>query len=1049
MKRTIFLLSLIVSIFTSIYADGVIPYARTGNLLKNGSFEYGLHTNWEYKLITGSEATFNLEQNTNVKDGTVALRVDVNSVSRANNNSIGASTRVTVGNDSIYLLRFWACGPEDSKLYVDIDGCVNSGILYELHTGQTVFQFPFKVDPKRQDRQLTISFYFRDDITRERTYITQKDENENEQVLECSVSSYRGVSYYIDGVEVLDSRNKQGHDVYNTYIWNYNRRNNAEGKTWSAGDNDVSLQLPDGRTIWFFNDSFYGKNHPELNRFHEGGDFVRNIVLVQDQNDMFTTYPVTNQGGQRVFFRIPDSDVIYKDDGGVENCFWVGNALIENDTIKVHLIEVYGEDRAYLGKFTYPELKFVGIEQQAEFCHKYETFFVEGNTIYLYKTEDVKRINDEGKEEDTFERHMHAAKTKLGNLNGKKEPWEYWDGANWTTDRNRSARILDLMGDAVIKIGEGNYAHVSMPVLSPDVKVSFAPAPQGPWTGKHTVITGDLSDKHWYYMPNFHKQLPNGNYSVSFSANYGYCLFFCRDCQQQSYTDKFWYRQRYIEVDLLGMSPYTKNKKDCAGIENGTAYFDECGECVGGTTGKAPCINSIAKLYTSPDYTGNVTGLDVGEYLFADLAALGFDTQSPASVKLTDGYIASLFEEDSFTGNMRTIESETAHIESNIKSIIIRRKGIENLSGIYSIQNKHSELYMGVTGAQANPLVVQVPYTEEDSQHFELQYTGNGYYKIINQLGKKLLNVVNMGKTSKANLELWGRQEYDITLLNGSVSDQYNNSSFNEGVSGIIDKSTSTKYRTSYDQAWVQYQSPASCVITKYSLTSVVGSDRLGDPRNWTLYGSNNGTDWTALDTRTNISFSRQIEERSFTFTNELTFSHYRIDMSCTTGQNLQVAEWKLFVRGEYGQEFDSQKFIVQDAGNGYVRIINKNSDMPVEVLDGLTDEGVRLWQSEDQQQTGALWKLTKIGGSSIEEVKDNLHFVINPNPVKETINIEMLDDSATNQIVISDLNGRILYNQSHTGAKISIPVSHWAKGVYLVKVYTNDGICGQKIVKL
>lgn len=28
---------------------------------------------------------------------------------------------------------------------------------------------------------------------------------------------------------------------------------------------------------------------------------------------------------------------------------------------------------------------------------------------------------------------------------------------------------------------------------------------------------------------------------------------------------------------------------DCAGVENGTAYIDECGDCVGGTTGKKPC----------------------------------------------------------------------------------------------------------------------------------------------------------------------------------------------------------------------------------------------------------------------------------------------------------------------------------------------------------------------------------------------------------------------------------------------------------------------------
>jgi len=34
----------------------------------------------------------------------------------------------------------------------------------------------------------------------------------------------------------------------------------------------------------------------------------------------------------------------------------------------------------------------------------------------------------------------------------------------------------------------------------------------------------------------------------------------------------------------------TKPKKDCAGVVGGTAYKDTCGYCVGGTTGKLPCV---------------------------------------------------------------------------------------------------------------------------------------------------------------------------------------------------------------------------------------------------------------------------------------------------------------------------------------------------------------------------------------------------------------------------------------------------------------------------
>ena len=41
-----------------------------------------------------------------------------------------------------------------------------------------------------------------------------------------------------------------------------------------------------------------------------GGKFVRNAVVVQN-TDGHLSLPVTNQGGQNTYFRIPDEDVIY------------------------------------------------------------------------------------------------------------------------------------------------------------------------------------------------------------------------------------------------------------------------------------------------------------------------------------------------------------------------------------------------------------------------------------------------------------------------------------------------------------------------------------------------------------------------------------------------------------------------------------------------------------------------------------------------------------------------------------------------------------------
>ena len=55
--------------------------------------------------------------------------------------------------------------------------------------------------------------------------------------------------------------------------------------------------------------------------------------------------------------------------------------------------------------------------------------------------------------------------------------------------------------------------------------------------------------------------------------------------------------------------------KDCAGVLSGTAYTDDCGVCVGGTTGKTACmkdcngvINGTAKLDNCSRCIGGTTG---------------------------------------------------------------------------------------------------------------------------------------------------------------------------------------------------------------------------------------------------------------------------------------------------------------------------------------------------------------------------------------------------------------------------------------------------------
>jgi hypothetical protein len=930
------------------------------NYLKNGSFEYGLNTAWEYKVVGTSKATFSIDQSARVMDGKVALKVDVTSISVTNNNSIKATTHLTAGTDSLYLLRFWARGGEESRIFVEVEGSETPGVLYEMHTGKTLFYFPFKFDTQKTDKELTVNFYFRDNKTKQKI---EKD---------CKVNTLNGATYYLDGVEVLDPDNKQNIDVINTYNWN--QKLGATG--WVTGDNDVSLLLPDGRTIWFFNDSFYAPNHPENNRLSDIGSFVRNAVAIQEPDGSITTRPVTNQGGQTVFFRIP-ADQEIKDGSSVKNLFWVGDAIMEDGKIKVHLIEcleagggVENTNRSYIASFSYPELEYLGMEKQAAFCARSETFFVDDadNKIYLYRTEDA----------GTWERYTHVARTDLGNLTGKNSDWEFWDGTAWTTNKvagdAAAARVNNMMADGVTKLGPGSYAQVSMPPMGHEVQVSFAPAPQGPWTTKQTVYTATPDSASWYYMPNFHGQLPNGNYSISFSANFTYCLFFCKDCETWAFVDKYWYRPRYIQVDLLALSPYSQ-KVDCAGVAGGTAYLDDCEECVGGTTGKEPCV-----------------------------------------------------------------------------PVIIPREGITGLSGIYAIQNKQSELYMSIkdNSLENYALVVQSEYADNESQQFELDDLGDGYYNIVNVASGMPIGATNYSKVPEANIEQWNGFDYvNIMKLEGSsVSAQYDPTVVTDGINNVIDDNNATVYRTSNARAWIQFHSTTPKVVSRYSIMSAVANVIPRDPKNWALSGSNDGNTWVQLDTISGARFQRS-DEQFYSVDNETAYSYYRQTIECYSGSQLQLAEWKLFEKILPETGVDNQKFVIQDAGSGYVKFFAKHSDMAVEVLDGFTYAGANVRQMPDIGQLGSLWKLTNVSTGIEDVINENSgkpELIIYPNPVKQEFYIQLPSEWQGSDFFIYNISGGLVY--SGKVSNTSFDIAHLPAGYYVTKVQKQDDVLVARLIK-
>lgn len=108
----------------------------------------------------------------------------------------------------------------------------------------------------------------------------------------------------------------------------------------------------------------------------------------------------------------------------------------------------------------------------------------------------------------------------------------------------------------------------------------------------------------------------------------------------------------------------------------------------------------------------------------------------------------------------------------------------------------------------------------------------------------------------------------------------------------VFDKDTGTAWLDSTaNPHWLRYDFGAGVTkkIVKYTMTASIVGTR--SPSAWKFQGSNNGTDWTDLDSQTGITFSNY-EKKTFTFSNTTAYRYYQFNISAGgSGGDISIAE--------------------------------------------------------------------------------------------------------------------------------------------------------------
>ena len=167
---------------------------------------------------------------------------------------------------------------------------------------------------------------------------------------------------------------------------------------------------------------------------------------------------------------------------------------------------------------------------------------------------------------------------------------------------------------------------------------------------------------------------------------------------------------------------------------------------------------------------------------------------------------------------------------------------------------------------------------------------------------------LNMTNSNPASLQLAEWELFsslpatDITNLPGEITSRYDYTSsyVAESLEKVIDNQAATKYLSFQNQSWIQFRSGNSSVVTKYAITS--GNDAPErDPKDWVFQGSNNGTTWVTLDSRSGQDFATRFLRREWSFANKVPYTHYRLNMINHSGGILQLGEWEIFGTGGGG----------------------------------------------------------------------------------------------------------------------------------------------------
>jgi hypothetical protein len=193
------------------------------------------------------------------------------------------------------------------------------------------------------------------------------------------------------------------------------------------------------------------------------------------------------------------------------------------------------------------------------------------------------------------------------------------------------------------------------------------------------------------------------------------------------------------------------------------------------------------------------------------------------------------------------------------------------------------------------------------------------------------------GTTANGTESAAGLNPLRIRTTGGTGSNGLNSTGA-EGADKAFDGSTATKWFNGTGATdWLQYRFAAGkrFPLSQYRISSA-NDLPTRDPVSWQVLGSNDGINWTTLDTRTGQGFAARFQTNTYTIPLTAAYEYYRLNITANGGaEGIQLSEWQILSPDMVAPVIATPSDILVGTVNGSGETVTYNTPTATDDEDG------------------------------------------------------------------------------------------------------------------